>query len=389
MIDVQYTHIQKYKTGVTPELTFELDSDNFIVLNNERGFREKDVRAICDISKSTKGKGGAGYIGQKGIGFKSVFRVSDYPEIHSNGYHFSLDNELKILPHSIDMKNIRSHHMKDTCIVLPLNDEMKMKTQHLSTKLDDINPLLLLFLNQLKKLTIIDKSKSNISISDMADSEGRSVAVTTVMERVDNIDEGVVELRTIGVDKNSIEKFVVIKKRLTVSKAIARNEKVLTTDLAIAFTLPSTDSSGDESQNRVGGSNSGDLSNFPVFSYLPVQPYGFRFILQGDFVLSSARESITTDNPWNKYLRSQIPSIFLEAVEKAKKGDSLLTIQLVLDALPSESEVSDFFKSSVLDIIYIFKLLFICVCLYDFQRPMIILSMCNIYFSLSHTRLKK
>lgn len=29
--------------------------------------------------------------GQKGIGFKSVFRVSDCPEVHSNGYHIRFD----------------------------------------------------------------------------------------------------------------------------------------------------------------------------------------------------------------------------------------------------------------------------------------------------------
>ena len=29
--------------------------------------------------------------GQKGIGFKSVFRVSDSPEVHSNGYHIRFD----------------------------------------------------------------------------------------------------------------------------------------------------------------------------------------------------------------------------------------------------------------------------------------------------------
>ena len=33
----------------------------------------------------------AGYIGQKGIGFKSVFRVTSAPEIHSNGFHISFN----------------------------------------------------------------------------------------------------------------------------------------------------------------------------------------------------------------------------------------------------------------------------------------------------------
>ena len=31
------------------------------------------------------------FIGQKGIGFKSVFRVTDRPEIHSNNYHIHFD----------------------------------------------------------------------------------------------------------------------------------------------------------------------------------------------------------------------------------------------------------------------------------------------------------
>ena len=33
----------------------------------------------------------SGIVGQKGIGFKSVFRVSDCPEVHSNGYHIRFD----------------------------------------------------------------------------------------------------------------------------------------------------------------------------------------------------------------------------------------------------------------------------------------------------------
>ena len=45
-----------------------------IVLNNEQGFSAENIRALCDVGNSTK-KGSAGYIGKKGIGFKSVFRV--------------------------------------------------------------------------------------------------------------------------------------------------------------------------------------------------------------------------------------------------------------------------------------------------------------------------
>ena len=63
----------------------------------QKGFEPRHVRALCMVGQSSKGVGGTGYIGQKGIGFKSVFRVSSRPEIHSNGFEFSLD-EVPYLP---------------------------------------------------------------------------------------------------------------------------------------------------------------------------------------------------------------------------------------------------------------------------------------------------
>lgn len=59
-----------------PTLVFILQASGTAVLNNEQGFSAQNVRALCDVGNSTKGGSIAGYIGQKGIGFKSVFRVS-------------------------------------------------------------------------------------------------------------------------------------------------------------------------------------------------------------------------------------------------------------------------------------------------------------------------
>ena len=89
-----------------PALKFVVEASCVSVLNNEVGFSEKNVRAICDVGKSTKGAHRSGYIGQKGIGFKSVFRVTDVPEIHSNGFHIKFDAQSDaigyILPHWIE-----------------------------------------------------------------------------------------------------------------------------------------------------------------------------------------------------------------------------------------------------------------------------------------------
>nr|GEU73490.1 hypothetical protein [Tanacetum cinerariifolium] len=70
------------------DLHFLLELEkSIIVLNNEQGFSAENIRALCDVGNSTKKKASSGYIGKKGIGFKSVFRVTDALEIHSNGFH--------------------------------------------------------------------------------------------------------------------------------------------------------------------------------------------------------------------------------------------------------------------------------------------------------------
>lgn len=58
-----------------PELVFILHETGIFVLNNELGFSAENIRALCDVGNSTKKGSGGGYIGKKGIGFKSVFRV--------------------------------------------------------------------------------------------------------------------------------------------------------------------------------------------------------------------------------------------------------------------------------------------------------------------------
>ena len=49
-----------------PALVFVVDTNAIQIYNNELGFEEHHIQALCDIGKSTKGKHQQGYIGQKG-----------------------------------------------------------------------------------------------------------------------------------------------------------------------------------------------------------------------------------------------------------------------------------------------------------------------------------
>jgi hypothetical protein len=105
-------------SATPPSLKFVVSEDSILVQNNEVGFSEPNIRAICDVGKSTKGAHRSGYIGQKGIGFKSVFRVTDKPAIHSNGFHIRFDATSDaigfILPHWCEEEHVSGAEEEDT-----------------------------------------------------------------------------------------------------------------------------------------------------------------------------------------------------------------------------------------------------------------------------------
>jgi hypothetical protein len=142
-----------------PALRFALRRNRLHVCNNETGFTETDVRAVCDVGKSSK-KNRSGYIGNKGIGFKSVFPVADVAEIHSAPYRIKFDIRSSpigyIYPRWIAGEETKE--MKDatgvdwrTRICLHVRSQSRAL---LATQLNDLEPTLLLFLHRLRRLAV-------------------------------------------------------------------------------------------------------------------------------------------------------------------------------------------------------------------------------------------
>ena len=91
--------VQNADDCYSEEVMFDLLDDRLIVKNTGTPFDEKNVEALSHIGRSTKGED---HIGFFGIGFKSVFQVSDAPEIHSGAYHFRYDDQNLIVPEWIE-----------------------------------------------------------------------------------------------------------------------------------------------------------------------------------------------------------------------------------------------------------------------------------------------
>ena len=151
---IQNADDNDYGVGAVPKLTLELRPERLVVVNNEKGFTEKNVHALCSVGESSKVKR-SGYIGEKGIGFKSVFTISNAPEIHSNGYHFRFDraDEANLLGYVVPhwCEPVGDARENVTTIILPAKDGVRFSLE----TLDDLDATLLLFLSKLRQLAIV------------------------------------------------------------------------------------------------------------------------------------------------------------------------------------------------------------------------------------------
>ena len=105
-------------------------------------------------TKSSKTDGQRGYIGEKGIGFKSVFKVADVVNISSGHYEFKFDRNQPIgmiLPinSSFPVEDLRKH---DTQVLLNLKSLRDY--ERIQIELDAIEPQLLIVLRNIRKLHI-------------------------------------------------------------------------------------------------------------------------------------------------------------------------------------------------------------------------------------------
>src|SRR5437773_2839214 len=99
--------------GGQRSVRFHLTHDKLSVSHFGKPFDEADVRGICGIAESTKELTA---IGRFGIGFKSVYALTNRPEIHSGDEDFAIESFVwPIAGPSVNRGR------DETIIVLPLN----------------------------------------------------------------------------------------------------------------------------------------------------------------------------------------------------------------------------------------------------------------------------
>jgi len=315
---VQNADDNSYAKGVEPSLSFAVERDRLVVVNNEKGFLPKNVAALCSAGESSK-KNKTGYIGEKGIGFKSVFKVTDAPEVHSNGYHFQFNRT-----DPEDLLGYVVPHWKDpdfavdgavTTFVLPTREAKPFPRELLK----DIDATLLLFLEKLRRLEV---NAANGIARYVREDHGPITRLTTFTIAPD------------GTTDQSQRRFFRTTKKCDMSLLREpKREGVEETELLLAFPVSAE---GEAAPNPAS----------PTYAFLPIRDFGFSFCIQADFVLISSREGLHEDLEWNVVLRDQIAKAFVDAVKAFKSHPRLANTYLSF--LPDYNAVHDpFFRAVV------------------------------------------
>ncbi|XP_045792699.1 uncharacterized protein LOC123887421 [Trifolium pratense] len=321
---IQNAEDNNYHEGVSPTLEFVITSDDItgtgapatlLIFNNEKGFSPKNIDSICSVGRSTKkGNRSSGYIGEKGIGFKSVFLVTAKPYIFSNGYQIRFNEKPcphcslgYIVPEWVEkptLIDITQIYGKDslpttTTIVLPLKpDKVKPVKQQLSS----VHPEVLLFLTKIRHLSVREVNENP---------EQNTVTAVSILSEINfvtrkNMNAESYTLHLSAEENTDAEKecsYYMWKQKFPVRSENVVERRTDVEEWVVTLAFPN--------QERLhrGKSSPG------VYAFLPTEMVtNFPFIIQADFVLASSRETILLDNKWNQGILECVPSAFMDAL---------------------------------------------------------------------------
>ncbi|XP_040986826.1 protein NO VEIN-like [Juglans microcarpa x Juglans regia] len=322
---IQNAEDNDYAESVDPSLEFIIVSEDItatgapatlLIFNNEKGFSSKNIDSICSVGRSTKkGYRKRGYIGEKGIGFKSVFLVTSRPYIFSNGYQIRFNEEpcphcnlgyivpewVEENPTFSDIQQIygSTTTLPMTTIVIPLKpDKVKAVKQQLSS----IHPEVLLFLSKIKRLSVREHNE------DPRLNTVSAIAITSETDLVTrkNMDADSYTLHLSAEEKDQASdrecSYYMWKQKFPVRQENRVERRMEVEELVITLAFP------------VGARLHMGMTSPGIYAFLPTEMVtNFPFIIQADFLLASSRETILLDSKWNQGILDCVPSAFFNA----------------------------------------------------------------------------
>lgn len=300
------------------KVTFTLTPTGLTLSHFGKPFDEADVRSVCDIAESTKNESS---IGRFGLGFKSVYTVTDLPEVHSGEEDFAIENYVfpKRLGHS-------ARAVDETQIILPLRREDASAPKDITAGFRHLGPGSLLFLRHIDEISwSVEAGASGFYMRTSPESLGPNVQRITVIGKEDDRPE---------VDQN----WLVFHRDVSSAdgKKVGRVE--------IAFLLVPVKDAPERWAVQ-------PLAKSPLVVFFPtVVESHLGFLVQGPYRTTPGRDNIPPGEPWNQHLVIETSGLLVDAMrwlrDKAMLDIAALRcLPLDRDKFPKDSRFAPMFDA--------------------------------------------
>lgn len=246
------------------------------------------------------------------MGFRSVFTVTDKPEIYSGGYRFRFDREecmrkfgesslFYFYPFWIEQAT-EHIDLNKTTFILPFKSE-----DYFDRSVEQLKKLgvhSLLFLRNIKNISIYDEvnnATQEFNITLLEDLK-RPPNYEKILEEIKDNDIKEIKIgKFLLVEGDKASRFLVFRGTFKVPDDVrndeetkrAKREKIETREISIAFKL-------DKDNNL-------EPTTGYICSFFPIEERKINFLVHADFIVQAGRVALL-DNKWNRWM-----------IEKARK----------------------------------------------------------------------
>ncbi len=269
-----------YLPGVVPTFSLIQRGSSVITEYNEVGFNRANIRSITAIGESTKNKlfhGQYEAIGEKGVGFKTIFAVASEVKIYSGEFSFSLTDREPTIPRVL--KRPQQNLVSGTQMEIVLKDQHSFPAYNERAILE-----LCLCLRKLRSITI---GTHSISIEDTDDH------------------------RTITIDKRQ-HVFRRFTHTFTIMDEIALKERrdgkrEISNDQHITCFV----------------AERGGLPDYALYNGLPTKHrIKIQMVIDAPFTLTTSREEIETESSaWNNIIRREFYAAIIAVIDSLKTNE--------------------------------------------------------------------
>jgi hypothetical protein len=265
--------------------------------------------AICSVGQSSK-TGAQGYIGEKGIGFKSVFMAAWKVHIQSGAFSFSFthrngdsgmgmispiweDNAEPLTDGPLTRITLHLHSTMD--------GDMAAKTrQAIQEQFAELQETVLLFVKNLKITYVKFYNEERQETSSATYSVTRPHPNYATLSK-SKVSRGTTENKTtyFHVTEHEADNLARNENR-NYSRDEEARRAYSKSQVVLAFPLS-------ESSTPV-------IKPQDLFVFLSVRPVDFKFLIQADFVTDAARQGIVKDSPRNFHLADGVADAFVKAI---------------------------------------------------------------------------